>query len=245
MFSWIWHNLIYNPLYNGLVFLIDVVPGHETGLAIIGLTIIVRFVLFPLSRNAVKTQKKMQEIAPEVEALKEKLKNDREALGKAIFNLYRERDVHPFASFFLMLVQLPILLALYFVFALGGLPEVDISRLYSFVAAPDSIDMHFLGVDMAGRNILLAALTGIVQAVYTRLSMGPRKKAPLPTPAQATFSADMARSFDLQMRYVLPVIIAVVAYTIPAAAPLYWVTSNLFMIAQELLMGRRFGTPRS
>ena len=237
MFSWIWANIVYNPLYNGLVFFIDVIPAHDVGIAIIALTVLVRLVLFPLSRRAVVTQQKMQAIAPEIEALKKKYEKDREALGRAIFNVYRERGIHPFASFFLILVQLPILFALYFIFALGGLPEVDVGRLYSFVIAPSGVDMEFFGIDMAGRSMLLAVLTGVVQAVYTRLSMGPRKKA---QPASPGFAADMARSFDIQMRYVLPLIIGVVASTIPAAAPLYWVASNLFMIGQELAMGRRF-----
>lgn len=237
MFSFIWNEIVYSPLYNGLVYLIDVIPSHDVGLAVICLTVVVRFILFPLSRRAVSTQKKMQSIAPDIERLKEKYKNDREQLGKAIFTLYRENDVHPFASFFLILIQLPILFALYFIFAFGGLPEVDLARLYAAVPAPQTVNMEFLGViDMAGRSFVLAVLTAISQLLYTRLSMGPRK-APV---AGGTFSADMARSFDLQMRYVFPLLIGVVAFTIPAAAPLYWVTGNTFMIIQELLMGRRF-----
>ncbi len=170
--------------------------------------------------------------------MKVKHKNDREALGKSIFELYRKNDVHPFASFGLILIQLPILFALYFIFSLGGLPEVNTSVLYSFVPVPEAVSMEFLGVlNMADRSILLAILATITQFVYTHLSMGPRKKAP---PSNGSFSADMAKSFDIQMRYVLPLIIGGVAYTIPAAAPLYWVTSNLFMIGQELFMGKRF-----
>ena len=67
--------------------------------------------------------------------------------------------------------------------------------------------------------------------------MGPRGSQ---TPAEATFSTDMAKSFDLQARYVFPVVFGVITYFIVAAAPLYWVTSNTFMIFQELAAGRRF-----
>ena len=89
----------------------------------------------------------------------------------------------------------------------------------------------------AKHNILLAVLTSVTQFVYSRLSMGPR---PGKTAVEETLSSDMARSFDLQARYVLPLIIGFVAYSVPAAAPLYYVTSNLFMIVQEYLAGRRF-----
>ncbi|KKW19522.1 MAG: Stage III sporulation protein J [Parcubacteria group bacterium GW2011_GWA2_51_10] len=238
MFSSLFHTVVYNPLYNGLVFLIDILPAHDVGLAVILLTIVVRIILFPLSRKAVKAQEEMRKISPQIDALKEKYKNDREQLGRAIFALYREHDIHPFASFFLILIQLPILFALYWIFALGGLPEVNSSLLYPLVSAPPSTSMEFLGlIDMGGKSIVLAVLAALTQIVYTRLSMGERKKQPL---AGGTFGADMAKSFDIQMRYVLPLIVGGVAYTVPAAAPLYWVTSNLFMIGQELAGGRRF-----
>jgi hypothetical protein len=68
--------------------------------------------------------------------------------------------------------------------------------------------------------------------------MGPRK--PREKTDKPSFSADMAHSFDLQARYVLPLIVAGIAYTVSAAVPLYWTTSNVFMIVQEYMMGRRF-----
>ncbi|RJQ34933.1 protein translocase component YidC [Candidatus Parcubacteria bacterium] len=239
MISAAFNTLVYEPLYNGLVFFVSLIPSHDVGLAVIALTIVVRFILFPLSRRAIETQIQMKKIAPEVEALKEKFKDKREEQGRAILALYRERGVRPFASFALLLVQLPILIGLYWVFSHGGLPEVNMALLYSFVPVPESIEMVFLGIiAMDGHSILLAALAGVTQFVYTRLSTG--KRTPVAQPAGASFSADMARSFDLQVRYILPVMVAVISYYVVAAAPLYWATSNLFMIGQEYLMGRRF-----
>ncbi|MDO8561990.1 MAG: YidC/Oxa1 family membrane protein insertase [bacterium] len=238
MISAVFHAVIYDPLYNGLVYLIGILPSHDVGLAVVVLTIIVRIIIFPLSRRAVIAQEKMKKIAPDIEALKVKYKNDREQQGRAIFDLYKERDIHPFASFGLILIQLPILIALYWIFALGKLPVVHAEILYSFVQVPSSVNMEFLGVlNVGSRSVVLAVLAAVTQIIYSRLSMGPRKKA---GPSDGTFASDMARSFDLQARYVLPVIIGVIAYTIPAAAPLYWVISNSFMIAQELFTGRRF-----
>jgi len=238
MWSAIFHTVVYDPLYNGLVFLVGVLPAHDVGLAVVVLTIIVRIILFPLARRASAAQEQMKKIAPEIETLKAKYKNNREEQGRAIFALYKERDVHPFANFGLILIQLPILIALYWMFALGGLPEINAELLYPLVNMPASVNMEFFGlIDVGSRSLILAALAAVTQIIYSRLSMGPRKKS---APSDGTFGGDMARSFDLQARYVLPVIIGVIAYTIPAAAPLYWVVSNTFMIAQEYSMGRRF-----
>src|ERR1700745_3002747 len=101
MIGSIFHAGIYNPLYNGLVFLVGIIPSHDVGLAIVVLTIVVRFILFPLSRRAVQAQLAMKEIAPDVEDLKKKFENDREQQSKAIFALYKERGIHPFAGFML------------------------------------------------------------------------------------------------------------------------------------------------
>ena len=115
---------------------------------------------------------------------------------------------------------------------------MDSSLLYSFVSAPESVDMKFLNIaDMRERSIILAGLAGVTQLVYARLSMGPRKPR---VDKESTFSGDLAHSFDLQARYILPIIVAGIAYTVAAAVPLYWTASNAFMIVQELYMGRRF-----
>lgn len=235
----LFYTFIYEPIYNGLIFFVDIVPGHDIGIAVILVTIVVRIVLFPLSRRAIKAQMDVKRLAPEIEELKKQYKDKKEEQARAIFALYKERDVHPFAGFFVILVQIPVLLGLYWVFALGGFPEIDPELLYALVPMPESIDMAFLGfMDMGAKyNILLAVLVAASQFVYSRLSMGPRDTL---TPVEATFSGDMARSFDLQARYMFPLLFGVISYFVVAAAPLYWLTSNVFMIGQEFAMGRRF-----
>ncbi len=233
---------MYDPLYNGLTFFVGIIPTHDIGLAIIALTIVVRIVIYPLSSRAIKAQMEMKKIAPEIELLKAKYKDNREEQGRAIFALYKERGVHPFASIGLVLIQFPVLIGLYWVFYKGGFPSVDSSLLYSFIHIPASVNMEFLGIlDMSKRSIVLAVLASLTQFIYTRLSMGSRQKVLEASPVEASLSGDMAKSFDLQARYMLPGIIGVIAYTIPAAAPLYWVTSNILMIVQEYASGRRFG----
>lgn len=233
--------VVYRPFYNGLVFLVGILPTHDMGLAVIVLTIIVRFILFPLSRRAVQAQLAMKKIAPEVEQLKQKYKDKPDEQGRAIFALYKERGVHPFAGFLLMLIQIPILLGLYWVFSRGGLPAIDPAILYAFVPKPPVVNMEFLGiVNMSSHNIFLAVTAALSQFVYTRLSMGPTEHS---SPVEASLSGDMARSFEIQARYVLPIIVGVIGFTLVAAAPLYYTASNTFMIVQEYLSGRRFNDP--
>jgi YidC/Oxa1 family membrane protein insertase len=240
----VFHAVIYNPLYNGLVFLVGLIPTHDVGLAIVVLTIIVRFILFPLSRRAVQAQLAMKQIAPDVEELKKKYSDNREQQSKAIFALYKERGIHPFAGFVLVLLQFPILIGLYWVFARGGLPMVQAATLYPFVHAPATINMEFLGlVNMAGHSLPLALLASATQYTYTRLSMGPPALKD-PSPVESSLSGDLAKSFDLQARYVLPLMIGAIAFSIVAAAPLYWTTSNIFMIIQEFLSGKRFSVDK-
>lgn len=242
MISNIFNAVVYDPLYNGLVFFVGVIPTHDMGLAVIALTIVVRFIIYPLSRRAIHTQMVMKKLAPELEKLKKKYKDDKAEQGRAMFALYKEHGVHPLASIGLLFIQLPVLLGLYFVFSHGGLPTVDPSLLYSFVSVPDAVKMEFLGlVDMgASHNIILALLVGLSQLVYSRLSMGPRQKILDATPAEASLSGDLAKSFDFQARYIFPLMFAVFSYFVAAAVPLYWLTSNLFMIGQEFVAGRKW-----
>src|SRR3989344_5313698 len=176
MISSAFNAAIYDPLYNGLVSIVGVLSSHDVGIAVIILTIIVRVVLYPLSKKAILAQQKMKKIAPEMELLKEKYKNDREQQGKAMFALYKENDIHPFASFGLILVQLPILFALYWVFAFGGLPEIDAALLYSFVPAPAGVNMEFLGlIDMAGKSLVVSFLVASKQTLFNPHFKGVRQ----------------------------------------------------------------------
>lgn len=240
MISALFHGLIYAPLYNGLVFFVDIVPSHDMGLAVIALTVVVRVIIYPLSQRAIRSQIAMKKLMPEVEELKKKFKKNSPEQSTAIWALYRERGIHPLAGIGLLLIQLPILFGLYWVFLKGGFPRIDTALLYPFVAAPSAVDMHFLGmVDMGvNHNIILAVLVAFSQFAYTRLSMGPRTARA--ATVEASLSDDMAKSFDLQARYVFPLLFAGIAYVVVSAAALYWLTSNLFMIGQEYLAGRRF-----
>src|SRR3989338_9741209 len=124
--------IFYVPLYNGLIFLIGVLPGHSVGIAVILFTVIVKLLLSPLSHKAAKFQLEMKAHEGDLNRIKEKYKNDKQAQGKAILEFYREKKVNPFAAIIPLFIQIPIVIALYYVFYKGGLPSVDASLLYSF-----------------------------------------------------------------------------------------------------------------
>ena len=232
--SFLFNTFIYNPLYNGLVFLIDVMPGHEVGWAVVILTLIVKVLLYPLTKKAVLTQKAMASVDEEVKVLREKYKDNKEEQAKRLMTLYREKGISPFASFFSLLLQIPVILALYFVFA-SGLPEIMVERLYTFVSVPGSVDMLFLGFfDMAAKSWPLALLAGLSQFIHAYISV-PHPKKPSGTPS---FQEDFARSMSIQVKYVFPVIIVFVAHSLSAAVALYWAAGNIFAIGQEFLIRR-------
>lgn len=241
MIGTLFHTIVYTPIYNALVYFVDIIPTHDIGVAVIIVTILVRIILWPLARRAVQSQMAMKQVAPEIEAIKKKFKDKPQEQSQAIFALYKERNIRPFAGFMVLLVQLPVLFGLYWVFARGGFPQVNAELLYSFVQLPEAVNMHFLGlIDMAGHSVLLAVLAMIAQFAYTRLSMGPRGSATPVETVESSFSTDMARTFDFQARYILPGIVGLIGLTLPAVAPLYMTTASIFMIGQEYFAGRRF-----
>ncbi|MHB1117971.1 MAG: YidC/Oxa1 family membrane protein insertase, partial [Minisyncoccota bacterium] len=130
----------YQPLYNALVFLVSVVPGSNVGVSIILLTVGVRSVLLPFSHKSVVSQAKMREIAPHIEKLKEKHKDDKQEQARKMMELYREYGINPFSGLLLLIIQLPIIFALYFVF-FKGLPHLNEGHLYSFVHLPETVNM--------------------------------------------------------------------------------------------------------
>lgn len=243
MFGTIWHTFFFDPVYNGLVFFIDVLPGGDVGLAIICTTVVVKLILLPLSVRAAKTQVAMREIEPRLKALKEEIK-DKQEQAKAMMDLYKEAGVNPFASVLLMFIQIPIIIALYLSVSRGGgvpLPEINTAILYTFVEVPQQITTLLLGsVDMMERSVVLAILAGATQFLHTHLSLP--KLAPKDPDAAPSMKDDFARNMQLQMRYVLPVMIAFIAYTISAAIALYFFVSNIMSILQEFYV-RRHRTP--
>lgn len=232
------HTFLYVPLYNLLVYLVDVVPGGDIGLAIIAATLIVRLILLPPSLSAAHTQKAMKEIEPLLKEVREKYKDDKETQAKEMFALYKQYNIKPFSSFLSILIQLPIIIGLYWVFRSSALPAINAELLYSFVHVPSLVSTMFLGViSVLGHNMVLASLAALTQLAQAWYAI------PVP-PASAEVGGspgeDFARAMTMQARFVLPVVIGFVAYASGAIA-LYFITTNIVAIATEYIvrLGRK------
>jgi YidC/Oxa1 family membrane protein insertase len=221
-------------MYNFLVFLVDILPGGNIGLAVIILTILIKLILFPLSQKSIATQVKMRKIEPEMKKIKEKYKDQKEQAQK-IMELYKEHKLNPFSGCFLMLLQLPVIFALYYVFLQGF--KFDAVVLYSFVHIPETVNTYFLGINLLGKSVVLALIAGASQYYQLRFAMP--AVAPAEKGKELTFQEEFTRNMTLQMKYIFPVMVFFIAYTISSAIALYWIVSNLFAIAQELYVRRK------
>jgi len=229
------NTFLYEPLYNTLIFLVGILPGHSVGLAVIVLTIIVKLLLLPLTHKSVKSQAMMKKIEPEAQRIREKHKNNKQEQAQKIMDLYKENGINPFSSCLLMFIQLPIIIALYWVFYKG----LNGGVLYSFVQYPESVNMIFLGIfDLAGKSIIFAFLAGLTQFFQMKLSMPDLPKTKTLSSKEASFKDELARNMSVQMRYMMPVMIFFIAWGVSAVVALYWVVSNTFSIVQELIVKR-------
>jgi len=235
--SEIFNNFLVIPLYNVLVLIIEKIPFADLGISVILLTIFVRIVLYPLSKSAIKTQLKMRDVQKPLEEIKEKYKNDQQKMAVEMMKFYKENDIRPFSGILLILMQLPIIFALYFVFLKEGLPNIDTNLLYSFVNAPEIVNQKFLGIfDLGTKSIILALLAGITQFFQARLMI---RKNNENMGAQTGFQADLMKSLQIQMQYVLPGLMIAFSYSLGGVVALYFMTSNIFSIFQELYLKKR------
>lgn len=228
--------LFYNPLYNAVVAITDIVPAHNLALAIVIFTIIIKFILFPLSKRAVVTQMKMKLVEPELAAIKAKYKDDRKLEAEKTLELYRQNKLNPFSTIFLAILQIPIFIALALMFSRNVFSTINPDLLYSFVSAPLYVDQSLFFLNISQKSVFLGALAGVLQFVQIQYSL-PAYKKPEGNSAP-TFKDDLAKSMNVQMRYVLPVIVFITSLGFTASMSLYWITSTLFTICQELYFRR-------
>jgi YidC/Oxa1 family membrane protein insertase len=239
--------ILYQPIFNALFYLYDVIPGRDLGVAIIILTLIIKLILFWPSLSGLKAQKRLQDTQPKIEAIKKKYKDDKEELGRQLMKFYQENKINPFSSCLPLLIQLPILIALYRVF-LHGL-QVDaqthllaadqLNYLYGYlknIFSTQPVEVSFLGIiDLAAtKNIYLAVLAGLAQFISAK--MFSLKKAELKS--KGAQDENMAAMMNKQMLYFMPILTVVFGYQLPAGVTLYWLVTTLFTVGQQFIFLR-------
>lgn len=228
---------LFVPLYNLLIWLTSVLPGADLGLAIILLTILVKIVIFPLYTASVRTQIKIKSIEGKLKEIKEKYKTDQVEQSRQIMEIYKQEKINPLSSFLVILIQIPVVISLFYVFKDSFVVQKDL--VYSFLSIPAQLNHNFLGfIDLTqSHNYIFAFLTGVTLYWQVNLSMPKKdKKVINKDNKNPNFSDDLMKSMDLQMRYVMPVLTAIIAFTLPTALSLYWITSNTFSAIYEALV---------
>ena len=233
-----------------LVFLLDLFHNlfaaanfpYAYGFAIIGVTIFLRLLMLPLTMKSMASMRKMQELQPEIEKLKKKYKNDQQKLLQEQQRIYREAGVNPLGGCLPMLIQMPILFGFYYAvrelaengrlvgqgfFWIPDLARPDITEGLSWLwPLPPSV-----GWDMAIRYLTLPILLVVTQIITQKLS------------TTTTSSEDNPQAQMMnQMMWFMSLLFFYITLTVPAALTLYWVTSNVLGIVQQLYVNRVMGT---
>ena len=226
----IYNEILYRPLFNIMVYLQGIIPGGDLGLTIIVLTMIIRLLFTPLSLKTIKSQKSLKELTPKVEEIKQKFKDDKTAQSAAILKLYKENNVNPLAGCLPLLIQIPILIALYQVF-IKGITEESLAFLYYFVSAPELINQNFLGlVDVTMSNRLLTLVAGGLQFIQSKQSMALQ--------SSGGSNKEMA-ALSKQMLYFFPIMIIIIGWNLPAGLILYWIATTVFSIFEQGYIKRK------
>lgn len=239
--------VLYEPIFNAMIWLYHVLPGHDLGVAIIVLTIGIKILLFWPALSALKAQKKLQDTQPMVEEIRRKYKDNKEELGRQLMEFYKNNKVNPFSSCLPIIIQLPILIALYRAFFQGLqvdaatrlLNAEQVQHLYGYLATvytTTPIDTSMFGlVDLsATHNVVLALLGGI--AAFFQAKTLQAKRAAVKTAGSK--DEDTAALVNKQMMYIIPVLTIVFGYQFPAGVTIYWLVSTLFSLGQQLYFFR-------
>lgn len=256
------NTFITQPFLNLLFILYASIPGHDFGLAVIILTIVIRFALYPLAKKQLHSQKALTAIQPEVNRLKEKYK-DPQVFQAKVMELYKEKEVNPFGSCLPLIIQMPFILGLFYVFVKFKDPNFIsfgnesgiLSQIYpfikewgfvrDFIAANSGVDTHFFGlVDLSKAGAPSgvfnfsayywpAAILGLLAGALQFV------QTKMLAPKAKDKGNDPQAGAMAGMTYIFPLLTIFIAVSLPAALPLYWSVTTLFAIAQQYLVMHR------
>ncbi len=237
--------VLFQPLLNALVLIYKYIP--DLGISIILLTLVIKLLLYIPSRSSIRSQKVLQDTQPKLQAIQNKYKDNKEELGRQLMKFYKENKVNPLSSCLPLLIQLPILIALYRAFLAVAqtdpsthiLLSAQLQHLYEplrSIFSSHSINPMFLGfVDLAKKgNYILAILAGAAQFWQSKMLMA-KQPPKLPGAKDESMMAGMNK----QMMYFMPVLTIIFGLQFPAGLTLYWLFSTLFTVAQQYYIFKR------
>jgi len=242
--GWFWTTVFYQPIYNLLILVMSFIPGHGLGFAIILLTLIIRTILLIPNQKALESQRRMQEVQPKLNHIKEKYKDNQEMIGKETMAIMQQHKVNPFGSCLPLLIQFPILIALYYAVQNGLNPD-NSYLLYGWLQNFDysKINVIFLGIlDLTKVNsFVLPIIVGGLQFLQMKLAIVRNKKKATSTEVSADkpVKKNEMDTANNMMLYFMPAMIAIFTASAPAGVGLYWSTSTLYGIAQQMVVNKK------
>lgn len=228
-----WNLLVLDPMINALLFIYNLFGSYV--LAIFLLTVIIRLITYPLTRQQQRSAKRMQELAPEMEKLRKKYANDREALAAKQMELYRERGINPASGCLPTLIQFPVLIGLYQAItqslAASPLQLLNLSQ-HVYASLPNvnnliPLKASFLWLDLASPDPFFILPVVVVVTTFLQQRL-------LTPPAADSQQAAMTQS----MQYTMPIMIGFFALSFPSGLSIYWITSSLMGLVQYAADGR-------
>lgn len=227
--------ILYQPLFNIFVGLYNLIP--DVGVVILIITVFLKLVLYPLTKSSIKSQKALTDLQPKLEEIKAKHKGNQQLIASETMKLYKENKVSPFSSCLPLLIQLPILIALYYVLQKGLSNGGDYSLLYSFVDKPEQIKTVSLGfIELGKSSPILAVLAGAAQ--FWQAKMMTTKKPPK-VAGEGAKDEGMMATMNKQMLYMMPVMTVVIGFSLPAGLTLYWLLSTVLTALQQLVVFKK------
>ena len=260
--------IIVQPILNLLMAIYSIVPGGDFGISIIIFTVIIRFLLWPLVKKQLHQTKAMRKMQPELKKIQAKYKNDKQAQGLAMMELYKKHNISPFGSIGVLLIQLPILIGIYRVVQIFAMHRDELGKFtYGFMenipavkellASPDNFNQNFLGfIDLTQHAVsengvvigllVLALLASLLQFLLSK-QMSPntdsnkRLRDVLAEAGQGK-EADQAEVNAIVMRKMMkfmPVMLFFIMISLPGALALYMATGNAVAYLQnKLILGK-------
>ncbi|MDP2649908.1 MAG: YidC/Oxa1 family membrane protein insertase [bacterium] len=252
----LFNELLFRPIINILVLIYQVLLSlhipYALGFSIILLTILIRFVLYPLTTAQLKSSKKMQDIAPHLSNLKAKHKNDAKKLQAETMKLYKEHGVNPASGCLPIIIQLPLIWTLYSVLQkivmLNSNTVSEVNKYlynYDFLKLTHPWNATFFGLPL-GQNpshlistipliILVPLFTGVFQFVQSKMMIVKQnpEQTKEATGKEEKKQGDFASAFQTQSLYIFPAMIGFFSYSFPIGLSLYWNTFTIFGILQQ------------
>ena len=243
----IFHGLIYQPLYNILIFLYDFLPGGDFGIAIIVVTLLIKSALIPLSKKQIESQKKMQEIQPELKKIQEKYKDNKEKQTKEVMKFYKENKANPFSGCLPMIIQIVFLIAIYRVIiniSNAGL-VANADDLYSFVKNPGEINKMFLGIiSLTSPSFVIAILAAGAQFWQMKMMIAKNKEKEVNKKIEKKVEKndgkpDFSQIMNKQMVVLGPMMTLFIGVKFAAGLAIYWLVSTLFAVFQQMYIFKK------